>query len=328
MQDKKLHINLLKYLDGENISEQEKTDILRWLEENKDNKRYADLINRISREKKYFNQLKAIDLDQHLNRFRNNTGRNKLHKMQGRTNILLRIAAAILILIIASVTIYFARFRDVGRIQQVSSMQENTSVLLSDGTSIVLNKNSILNYTEKLINNKREVSLKGEAFFDVARNKKAPFVVHLKSTNIKVLGTSFNIKEIEHSEVRVYVLSGKVLFSETGNDENRIELGAGHTGIFNAKTRAFKKENFPSENFMFWKTDVLNFENQPLDTVFKKLEKSFGKTIVVEDEEILYNKLTSRCEGQQFEEILGELSILFAIDYRIKGDTVFIQKSP
>ena len=327
MQDNKLHIRLLKYLDGENVSEQEKTEILQWIEENQDNKQYADLIKKLSSEKKYFNQLKTIDLDHHLDRFRNNIRKN-VSEQKFRKITLYRIAAAILILILASSTVYFAYFMDAGQIQQVSSLQENTEVLLSDGTGIILNKGSVLNYPKKLNTRSREVSLKGEAFFDVAKKTGIPFNVYLDKTTIRVLGTSFNIKEDEQGLVEVSVLTGKVVFFEKENSENAIELEAGQKGIFNTTSSEFEKTIFDSENFLYWKTGTLTFNEQPLASVFEILERSYGITIIVNDKDILQNRLTSRCEGQQLDDILGELSILFAIHYEIKGDTAYIQKGP
>ena len=138
------------------------------------------------------------------------------------------------------------------------------------------------------------------------------------------IGTRF----AEQGSVLVHVITGKVVFSEEENRRNRIELLAGQEGIFEISSHKFVRENYTSENFLFWKTGKLNFDDQVLSTVFGELGESFGKIIVAGDEDILQNKLTSNCEGQKLEDILDELSILFHLEYKTKGDTVLINKSP
>ena len=82
-----------------------------------------------------------------------------------------------------------------------------------------------------------------------------------------------------------------------------------------------------TENFLFWMEGNLSFIDRSLDLVFQNLEKSFGTRIVVEDSDILQYRFTSYCEGQQLDDILNELSILFNIRYYKRGNTIYIQKS-
>ena len=81
------------------------------------------------------------------------------------------------------------------------------NVILTDGTNVTINSGSSLKYQSNFLNNKnRKVYLKGEAFFDVTKNKNAPFIVTTKKLNIKVLGTKFNVSSYNNDKNTSVVL--------------------------------------------------------------------------------------------------------------------------
>jgi len=331
MNKKELDTKLLRFIDAEEITEDEKTEIQQWINHKKENKTYFEQIKKISEEKKYLNQLKKVDINKNWTKFQDSINeKTELSPdysfLQKNRLYITRIAAAILLLMLTGTILYFVKFKTVSQVQQVSSILENTEVKLSDGSTILLNKGSALSYPEKLNRRRREVKLTGEAYFEVTKTERSPFYVYLKNTTVQVLGTSFNIKEKESGLVEVYVLTGKVSFFETGKKSDAIQLDAGQKGIFDSSIGRFEKGTFDSENFLFWKTRNLSFVNQHLAIVFKDLEKSFGTRIVVKNRDILQNKFTSYCEGQELEDILNELSILFNINYYKKGDIIYVEK--
>jgi transmembrane sensor len=332
MNKKDIYQNLLKFIDGEQITDDEKAEIKEWIDSNRENKDCVEMIKEISREKRFLDKLKNVDLDKNWERFKDsvnrNTGQARDYSFVRRKRLYLsRIAAVILLLILAGSAIYLAKRKDVYHVRQVSSIHEKTKVKLSDGTTILLNKGSLLSYPEHINRRIREVKLAGDAYFEVVKNDASPFFVYVKNTTIKVLGTSFNIKEDKGGTVEVYVLTGKVSFFETGKRSNSLELEAGQMGVFNITSKKFEQSSFNTENFLFWMEGNLSFIDQPLDIVFQNLEKNFGTRILVEDSDILQYRFTSYCEGQQLDDILNELSILFNIRYYKRGNTIYIQKS-
>jgi ferric-dicitrate binding protein FerR (iron transport regulator) len=289
------------------------------------------LLSYIEREKTFLDDLMKVDVDKNWARFQHSLSQETKQApgysiIQSNRLLLSRIAAAILILIASATTIYLAKQKSVHHIQQVNSLLKNTEVQLSDGSIILLNKGTILSYPEKLNPKKREVSLSGEAFFEVAQNSAAPFHVYISNTTVKVIGTSFNIKEEEEgNKIIVSVMSGEVAFYESSNENNVIRLETGQQGIFDSRTGSFGHGALKSDNFLYWKTNNLSFKYETLSLVFEELEKCFHTSIVVEDSTILQNRLTTTCEGQQLIPILDELAILFDLKYSIKGDSVFMQ---
>ena len=110
---------------------------------------------------------------------------------------------------------------------QTSENQKNLQVTLPDGSNIYLNRNTILSYQKNFGRDDRNVTLSGEAFFDIAPDTEKPFIVDAGKASVKVVGTSFNVITNNHdSAVEVFVKTGKVMLSgDTGNRNLEIEPG-------------------------------------------------------------------------------------------------------
>ena len=144
---------------------------------------------------------------------------------------LARIAAAILFIALSAIGVYLGIKEKDNKIHQVSAIQENTPVMLNDGSKILLKKGSVISYPEKLKLTKREVRFSGEGWFEIAKSKTSPFYIFMKNTTIKVTGTSFNIKEDKNGTVTVNVVTGRVLFYENKNKNKAVKLEAGQQGV-------------------------------------------------------------------------------------------------
>ncbi len=335
MHENEIHTILLKYIDHEIISEPEEQKILRWIGQSDENRKYFEMLRQISGEKRYIAQWKNIDLHKNFLRFRDNVDqfnasskKKPVRNVVRRLHYFTRIAAALLIFLLGAVSFYLVKMERSNYVQQVCAAHEQTKIMLSDGSMIQLNKGSQITYPEKLQLLRREVKLKGEAYFEIAKQKYSPFYINLENTTVKVLGTSFNIKELENGEVQVNVLSGKVSFFEKSNPGNIILLEAGEQGVFSPVSRKFIHSTNQSKNFLYWKTGKLSFVEQLLSDVFDDLELYFSIDIVVKDPQILENRFTSECDGDQLDDILNELALLYSLEYHKQGDTIFIQKEP
>jgi len=323
--------DLIRFIDGKQMTAAEKAGIEQWILGSRENKVYFEQIKKICEEKKFLNDLKKIDVDKNWMRFQKSIERN-IDKpgvysfIQKNRLVLSRIAAAILLLIAATSIIYFATHTAGNQIIQVSSVDNNTELTLSDGSSIILKKGSILNYPEKLSRKKREISLSGEAFFEVAGIHANPFYVYIGDFTVKVLGTSFNVKEEAEGKIIVSVLKGRVLFYRTGEIENALQLGSGQQGIFDSSIGKFEQNSIKSENFLYWKTGKLTYKHESLSVVFGELEDCYNKQFIIRDQEILRNRLTTSFEAQQMKDILNELVILFDLQFTSQGDTIYVRR--
>jgi len=289
------------------------------------------LFNYIEGEKNFLDDLKKIDVDKNWKIFQHFMSQET--NLAGQSSFILRngllisrIAALILILIAISTTFYLAKHRSVHHIHQVNSMLENTEVLLSDGSSVMLRKGSVLSYPEKPNPRKREVTLSGEAYLDVANNSADPFYLYINSTIVKVLGTSFNVREEKEGRIIVSVVSGKVAFYESANENDIVHLEAGQQGIFDSQTGSLERETLKSDNFLFWKTQKLTYRDESLASVFKELEGLFKQKIIISDPLILQKRWNSTHKGQKLNEILDELCLYFDLEYISKDGTICIQR--
>lgn len=279
-------------------------------------------------EKKSIKSIRNIDLERnwgHLKKSIESKHGDTLSLKPGKQIYFIRVAAAVLVLFLASAVIYTFTFRHSNEIQQVSSGQENTEILLADGSKIIMNKGSFISYPGKMDRRKREVILSGEAWFEVTKTDKFPFYIYLENSTVKVLGTSFNIKEEENGNVIVSVVSGNVQLYEKENENNTMMLRAGQQGIFNAMSRELEFVPGFSENTLYWRTGHLSFRDELLQDVFNELETHFDIKIVTKDYKILRYRLTTNCEGQALEDIMQELSLLYDLKYYAQSDTVYVE---
>ncbi|HLP74072.1 MAG TPA: FecR family protein [Bacteroidales bacterium] len=198
----------------------------------------------------------------------------------------LRIAAALLIIAgIGSLIIITNNSGPNKKITLTAAADQiNMKIDLPDGSSVYLNRNSELNYTERFGKNNREVSLRGEAFFEVAPDKENPFIIKAGKANVTVVGTSFSVKTSnEASEVEVFVKTGKVLLSGT-NEGNSILLDPGYIG--KSSSSQLTKSVNTDPNYLAWNTGNLVYDGQKLETVFRDLKKFYNMEVVADDPSI------------------------------------------
>lgn len=200
---------------------------------------------------------------------------------------------------------------------------------LPDGSNLSLNAYSIVNYPEKFRGNTREIDLVGEAYFEISHNPERPFIVHAEGLDIKVTGTSFNVKTINAGEfVEVSVNTGSVEVYPAAHDANEathIGLSAGEKATYNNQTRSIVKGVNDDLNLLSWKTGILVFRESRLEDVFKSLEKKYQVSFIVNNPEISNQRLTARFEDESLQEVMESLSLIFNIEYEIKNQQVTLK---
>jgi len=200
--------------------------------------------------------------------------------------------------------------------------QKNVEVLLADGSTVFLNRNSSLTYPKNFRSGTRRVSLRGEAFFDIARDAEHPFIIDAGKANIRVLGTSFNvITENESSEVEVYVATGKVLVtSEDGSGS--LTLEPEFVGRISG-SNAVQARN-TNVNYLAWHTEMLIYDGERLGVVFEDLKRAYNIEIKVADPEISEYRLTSPFEQQPQDTIVKLICTTFNLRSVREGDTYIL----
>jgi transmembrane sensor len=248
-------------------------------------------------------------------------------KEPGLANRLLRVAA-IFIFVLGGLWLYnqlsgSEEDKDViVTTQTFHSADTIASTTLSDGSMVKLNANSSLKYPKEFKGDSREVTLKGEAFFEVSHNPDQPFVIHAGNANIRVLGTSFNVNaNPEADSVVVLVETGKVLLY---NETNNVQLTAGMMGVFYPETGEVKSISSPDPNADFWKDDKLIFRNTRLKRAVQTLNRAYGVSISLNNPALNNCPLSVTFEDETIEEILNTIVETFSLQLSRDGDNIVL----
>ncbi len=197
-------------------------------------------------------------------------------------------------------------------------------VELSDNSHIDLNKGAELQYPKRFTGSTREVVLKGEAFFNIARNPEKPFIIHTAKANIKVLGTSFNVNAVSEGNIEVIVKSGTV---EVTSNENmkQVVLHKDEKMKYNPASGEMTKSLNNDINYLFWKTHKLTFRETTLANVFETIEKVYNVKVLVQDAKINQCKLTATYENLDVEEIMNMIRITFGFKVTLHDNTYLFE---
>ena len=151
-------------------------------------------------------------------------------------------------------------------------------ITLSDGSRVWINSGSELKYTESFNGDTREVYLTGEAYFNIKKDSKRPFIVHTGNLSTTVLGTAFNIKtDGGQNQVKVTVTRGKVKVSK-GKEILGLLL-PNQQIIYNNKNQTYQQQQVDATQAIHWLPDDLFFDNVTFGDVAKKLEQRFNVKI-------------------------------------------------
>ena len=254
---------------------------------------------------------------------------SKTDRTENKFNIrtFIRIAAAVLILIgLGSTMLYLNNIGTFsGKIVVMSnSTERNKEVFLPDGSKIFLNRNSKLSYNKNREYSIRNVTLEGEAFFDIKHDPLKPFIIDAGKARIKVLGTSFSVlTNNSNSAVEVFVKTGKVMLSDSSGTQNLI-LEPGFIGTMSSKSSAKAINENP--NYLSWNTDTLVYEGKNLDVVFADLKKTYNINVVPDNQEILNETITTTFYNQPQDTIIRVICSTFNFSYRKEGSFYHLSK--
>ncbi|WP_321375068.1 FecR domain-containing protein [uncultured Draconibacterium sp.] len=203
--------------------------------------------------------------------------------------------------------------------------KEIKTLTLSDGTKVWLNSSSLLIASEPFIGDKREVTLFGEAYFEVAPDKEKPFIVETPNLKTQVLGTHFNVVAYPTDEIHeISLFEGKVQLQPNANNNTAI-LNPGDRAYFNMHTGSLKLIHTDLGKPAQWRDGILRFYDEDLFSISKKLERHFQTRIFIADSVSGNLKYTGEFEEESLERILDLLSSAKTFNYRINNNGIIIE---
>ncbi|WP_394772727.1 FecR family protein [Flavobacterium sp.] len=201
---------------------------------------------------------------------------------------------------------------------------------LSDGTLVHLNSGTTLKYPIKfIVGENRQVFLDGEAFFDVAKDKKHPFIVNADALNVRVLGTHFNVSNYpEDAATDVVLVEGSVgMYNSNENfdaTKNTI-LKPGYKGSFNRENTLISTKPVITDIYTSWINGGLTFRNMTFKNIITKLERRYNVTIVNKNEKLASEKFNASFNDESIEKVMSYFNDIHGIHYTIKNNQILIK---
>ncbi len=206
---------------------------------------------------------------------------------------------------------------------RVSRGQE-FDILLADGTRVWLNAESELRYPVQFVGDKRQVYLKGEAYFDVEPNKEKAFVVNSYGQQVKVYGTEFCVDTYNQNEIKTILVEGSVGVKANAKGIEA-KLKPGELGLTNLQTGEINVKQVNVRPYIAWKDGDFVFENQSLEDIMLRLERWYNVKIFFMNEECKAYRFTG--DMQRYSEVKDLLYFMEAtsnVKFEIKDNAIVV----
>ncbi|MBU2904758.1 MULTISPECIES: FecR family protein [Arenibacter] len=201
-------------------------------------------------------------------------------------------------------------------------------VELSDGTLVHLNSGTKIKYPVKFLKiGKREIFIKGEAYFKVAKDKEHPFVVHSDEVAVEVLGTEFNFSSYdEDDEIKTVLVEGAVSMTNALRPEDNLVLVPGTKGAWNRISHVTNEEKVDVGLYTGWIKGELVFRNVSFKDMSKKLERSYN-VVIENNNDLLSTKILNarfNVDIESIEDVMKSIGEVHAFNYTIKDKRIII----
>lgn len=311
---------LVRFLSGD-ASETERLEVNRWIESDQRHRRHFEEMTLLWQLSSDANQITDNVVAEDWKKVRSRIRQNKPYdtfREKSRFPQFFRIAAAIAFLVSSYFVIkHFAN--QPAKLQTAIAAETTQHVILPDGSMAYLNKNARLIYPEKMNTASREVTLEGEAFFDIVKDPSRPFLINTGTAVTEVVGTSFNVNS-DAVHTTVTVVTGRV---RVHHEDDVIALLPGEQGNY-TPVKGLTKSINTDVNFLSWKTGILTFRNTPLAIVLQDINRYYGCEIRIGTKALNSCTLTSTFSKQTLNEVLQEMELILAVTIRRQGDLIIL----
>jgi len=240
-----------------------------------------------------------------------------------------KIAAILIIGLLLGLSIQYFKKAEPEYFTSISPKGSVSQMVLPDNSIVYLNAGSQLKYTVEGLKRKREVFLDGEAWFDITKNEKKPFVVHTPFYDINVTGTQFNVKAYKtDDEISTTLEEGSVHITSSENLKlvETTVVQPGEQLVYSSLKKAIEVKQVETRMFTAWKDNKLIFINMNLKELFVVLERKYGVDIQVTNNLILDYHYDGTIKNETILEVLDLLKETLPIKYKIEGQTIVITK--
>ncbi|RKR13169.1 FecR family protein [Maribacter vaceletii] len=202
------------------------------------------------------------------------------------------------------------------------------NLTLSDGTMVHLNAGTTMKYPVNFIKGKeREIFLKGEAYFEVAKDKEHPFIVNTNDIGVRVLGTHFNVNSYKNTDSYAVLAEGSVVVYKQllkSDLETHIKIVPGQKASLLKENITVK--NIDIDKYLGWRNGRLLFDNEEFKDVVKKIERKYNVKIENEYSKLNNLKFKGDFEDESIIDLLDTFKESARFNYEIIDNKIIIKK--
>lgn len=205
----------------------------------------------------------------------------------------------------------------------VTPMGGRYKITLSDGSLVILNSGSSLEFPVGFNGPERKVKLSGEGYFEITKNPQQPFIVEAGSNTVQVLGTKFNISSYADDQVwSAYLLEGKIRFKDSKTQYTQI-LAPGEQ--LSQEHGRMKLDTLDAGQAMAWKDGKFVFENEELISIMHKISRWYN--VEVDYSTLPQHRLYAKVSmNAKLSEVLNMISLTSNLNFKIEGRRIILKE--
>ncbi|MEO5995187.1 MAG: FecR domain-containing protein [Chitinophagaceae bacterium] len=321
------HINndlLVKFLVGEASADEQRL-VENWLDSQVTNRKFFEHFKIIWEQSKDLSNRQSVNEVAAWKRFQQRIHPGKSDNIIQTRRVyqwpFLRVAAIFILVITGALLgFYFLNNRPVN-ILAINSQRTSLVDTLPDGSVVILNKHSLINYPEKFTGSSRSITLKGEAFFTISPDKNKPFIIQVNGISIKVVGTSFNVKTTGNN-TEVIVETGVV---EVSRNNRSITLNPGEKIIVTKTDSLLVKLPVTDKLYNYYRTKQFYCDDTPLWKLIEYLNQAYSSNIVIGRKNVRTLPLTTVFDNKPLDSILVVIGETFNLSVVKSGDSIVLK---
>ena len=247
-------------------------------------------------------------------------------RSKNRLNGFYRVAAILILAL--SVTLGALKVLDrpqsvVTYVEKMSAKGETKSLLLADGTKVILNSDTKLIIPSNFNKEERIIELEGEGFFDVTPDPDKPFIIKSGDTRVKVLGTSFDFKSYKEDEfIKLTVSTGKVRVNMIDQDLQLAVSPNEHLSISKIDGNV-RKESIEENNYIKWIHCSLYFNKEPIREVLKTINRTYNRKVILQCENCDY-RITGTHDNKSIEAVIEAICFTTGLRSKREGGNIVL----
>jgi len=203
---------------------------------------------------------------------------------------------------------------------------QKVALTLPDKSRVWVNSGSTMTYGSRFNSKERIIQLNGEAYFEVAKNKNAPFIVQSQGFSVEALGTAFDVKAYpDENQISTVLMEGKVV---VGDGLNKINLSPNQRVTYNRDTKNMQKSDV-ADGLMYadWRYNKLTFNAETFEDIASVLERNYNVKFVFEAQSLKNYRYSGTIGNTSLESLLQIFAMTSPITYHMKDSVIYMNEN-